>query len=46
MEFMVNLWLVSKEYKLQQIGIPICVILGIQFRDHNIQEEISADQAE
>ena len=31
----------TKEYRLQQTGIPVCVILGVQFRDHNIQEEIS-----
>ena len=29
-----------KEYRLQQTGIPVCVIMGVQFRDHNIQEEI------
>ena len=31
--------LATKEYRLQQTGVPVCVILGVQFRDHNIQTE-------
>ena len=32
----------AKEYtRLHQTGIPVCVILGVQFQDHNIQKEIS-----
>ena len=32
-------WIFTKEYRIQQTGISVCVNLGVQFRDHNIQED-------